>query len=171
MLAKEAALRSLLAHIANPAEPANRRRTERRTLRLDVAVRSSTRESAVIIRNLSRTGLLIETDAYFALGETFILILPELGAVPARVVREEGKSLGCEFLSPVPASVISAALLKAPHDAEADTLTPAARPDDADHFVRARPLGAFLFTVLTALFSAAALLFIVALATLNFSAE
>ena len=67
--------------------------------------------------------------------------------------------------------MISAALLKAPHDAEADALAPAAPPDDADHFVRVRPLGAFLFTVLTALFSAAALLFVVALATLNFSAE
>ena len=95
-------MRSLLAHIANPAETADRRRTERRTLRLDVAARSSTQETAVVIHNLSRTGLLIETDAGFALGETFILILPELGAAPARVVREDGKSFGCEFLSPVP---------------------------------------------------------------------
>lgn len=165
-------MRSLLAHISNPAETADRRRTERRTLRLDVAARSSTQETAVVIRNLSRTGLLIESDAGFALGETFILILPELGAAPARVVREDGKSFGCEFLSPVPASAISAALLKAPHDDdEAEAIAEAFAMGDADDFVAARPLSAFLFTVLTALFAATALLFIVALATLNFSAD
>ncbi|RYD44482.1 MAG: hypothetical protein EOP63_05400, partial [Sphingomonadales bacterium] len=77
-------MRSLLAHIANPVETTNRRRTERRTLRLDVAARSATDEAAVVIRNLSRTGLLIETDAAFSIGETFLLVLPELGAAPAR---------------------------------------------------------------------------------------
>jgi hypothetical protein len=168
MLAKETQVRSLLAHIASPPEATDRRRTERRTLRLDAAAHSSTQETAVIIRNLSRTGLLIETDAFFALGETFILILPELGAAPARVVREEGRSLGCEFLSPVPASAISAALLKAPHDKETGGIVQTAT---ADAFVTARPLSAFLFTVLTALFTAMVLLFIVALATLNFSSD
>ena len=42
---------------------------------------------------------------------------------------------------------------------------------DTEDFVAARPLSAFLFTVLTALLTATALLFIVALATLNFSAD
>ncbi len=171
MLAREAKVRSLLAHIANPVETTDRRRTERRTLRLDVAARSSTQETAVVIRNLSRTGLLIETNAYFAPGETFILILPELGAAPARVVRSEGKSYGCEFLSPVPATVISAALLKAPHNDEAGEVAEAVAADDTGDFVAARPLHAFLFTVLTALFTAAALLFVVALATLSFSPD
>src|SRR3546814_19365834 len=79
----------------------------RRTLRLDVAAHSATSEAAVVIRNLSRTGLLIETDAAFSLGETFLLVLPELGAAPARVVRADGRLFGCEFLTPVPASAIS----------------------------------------------------------------
>src|SRR3546814_14066307 len=93
----------------------------RRTLRLDVAAHSATSEAAVVIRNLSRTGLLIETDAAFSLGETFLLVLPELGAAPARVVRADGRLFGCEFLTPVPASAISAALLKgAPDDAAGD---------------------------------------------------
>ena len=125
-------MRSLLAHIADPVETTDRRRTNRRTVRLDVAARTATAESAVVIRNLSRTGLLIETDAGFSIGETFLLVLPELGAAPARVVRHDGRLFGCEFLTPVPASAISAALPKAPHDADAEDMPEAATASYAD---------------------------------------
>lgn len=162
-------MRSLLAHIAEPSETADRRRTQRRTLRLDVAARSATAEAAVVIRNLSRTGLLIETGAAFSLGETFLLVLPELGAAPARVVSEDGRLFGCEFLTPVPESAISAALLKAPHDDDAgDNAGAAAVRDFGEPYTR-RPSSAVLLTALTALFTAAILLFIVALASLTFS--
>lgn len=166
-------MRSLLAHIANPVETTNRRRTERRTLRLDVAARSATDEAAVVIRNLSRTGLLIETDAAFSIGETFLLVLPELGAAPARVIRNDGKLFGCEFLTPVPASAISAALLRAPHDGEEGDIAEAASATalDADGLYVQRPPSAILFTALTALFTAMALLFAFALVSLNFSAD
>ncbi len=164
-------MRSLLAHIAGPAETADRRRTRRRTLRLDVAARSAAAESAVVIRNLSRTGLLIETDAAFAVGETFLLVLPELGAAPARVVRSDGRRFGCEFLSPVPASAISAALLKAPHDEEEGASAETPLPDGIDDLYPQRPASAFLFTAATALFTAVILLFIIALAALNISAD
>ena len=162
-------MRSLLAHIAQPVEAADRRRMPRRTLRLDVAARSATSEAAVVIRNLSRTGLLIETDAAFALGETFLLVLPELGAAPARVVRENGRLFGCEFLTPVPASAISAALLKAPHDEDADEDAGASAAGDFGELYSRRPSSAVLFTALTALFTAVILIFIVALASLTFS--
>ena len=162
-------MRSLLAHIAEPIETADRRRMRRRTLRLDVAARSATSEAAVVIRNLSRTGLLIETDAAFSLGETFLLVLPELGAAPARVVRADGRLFGCEFLTPVPASAISAALLKGAHDdAAGDDAGATVGPDFAELYPR-RPSSALLFTALTALFSAVILLFIVALVSLTFS--
>lgn len=165
-------MRSLLAHIANPVETTDRRRTSRRTLRLDVAARTATAESAVIIRNLSRTGLLIETGAGFSIGETFLLVLPELGAAPARVVRHDGRLFGCEFLTPVPASAISAALLKAAPDEEADDddMADAASASDANELYAQRPSSAILFTALTALFTAVALLFVFALVSLNFSA-
>ncbi len=166
---KETPVRSLLAHIAEPVEATDRRRMPRRTLRLDVAARSATSEAAVVIRNLSRTGLLIETDAPFALGETFLLVLPELGAAPARVVRENGRLFGCEFLAPVPASAISAALLKTPHgDGAADDGDASAAGDSGELYSR-RPSSAFLFTALTALFTAVILIFIVALASLTFA--
>ena len=163
-------MRSLLAHIAEPLETAERRRTERRTLRLDVAARSSTEESAVIIRDLSRTGLLIETDTSFVVGETFLLVLPELGATPARIIRADGNRFGCEFLSPVPASAISAALLKAPYTGEAAEIAEAAFPSsDYEEIDVRRPTSAVLFTALTALLSIAALLFVFALVSLSFS--
>lgn len=162
-------MRSLLAHIAEPAPTVDRRRTQRRTLRLDVAARSATSEAAVVIRNLSRTGLLIETDAAFALGETFLLVLPELGAAPARVVRAEGRRFGCEFLTPVPASAISAALLKSSYDEAAGGDAGATATADFGELYPRRPSSAILFTALTALFSAVILLFIVALASLTFS--
>lgn len=164
-------MRSLLAHIAEPVETTDRRRTQRRTLRLDVAARSSTAESAVVIRNLSRTGLMIETDAAFAVGETFLLVLPELGAAPARVVRSEGKYFGCEFLSPVPASAISAALLKAAYGEDAGEMAEAAALGDVDERDAAAPASAVLFAALTALFTAVVLLFVIALASLNFSSN
>lgn len=163
-------MRSLLAHIANPVETTNRRRTERRTLRLDVAARSATDEAAVVIRNLSRTGLLIETDAAFSIGETFLLVLPELGAAPARVVRNDGKLFGCEFLTPVPASAISAALLRSPHDGDEGDFADAATMQDADGLYAQRPSSAILFTALTAVFTAVVLLFVFALVSLTFSA-
>lgn len=163
-------MRSLLAHIADPVETTDRRRTTRRTLRLDVAARTATTESAVIIRNLSRTGLLIETGAGFSIGETFLLVLPELGAAPARVVRHDGRLFGCEFLAPVPASAISAALLKAAHDEDAGEIAEAATASDADGLYTRRPSSAILFTALTALFTAMVLLFVIALVSLNFSA-
>lgn len=162
-------MRSLLAHIANPVEATDRRQTDRRTLRLDVAAHSSDLETAVIIRNLSRTGLLIETDAGFTVGETFFLVLPEIGATPARIVRSDRKNFGCEFLSPVPASAISAALLKAPYDDEADQAADLMVLSYADEFDAQRPSNALVLAVLTALFTAVVLIFLIALATLDFS--
>ena len=164
-------MRSLLAHITDPVETTDRRRTTRRTLRLDVAARTATTESAVIIRNLSRTDLLIETGAGFCIGETFLLVLPELGAAPARVVRHDGRLFGCEFLTPVPASAISAALLKAAHAEEADDGAEAATPRDTGELYARRPSSAILFTALTALLTAMALLFVIALVSLNFSSD
>ena len=164
-------MRSLLAHIADSVETTDRRRTTRRTLRLDVAARTATTESAVIIRNLSRTGLLIETGAGFSIGETFLLVLPELGAAPARVVRHDGRLFGCEFLTPVPASAISAALLRAAPDEEAGEIAEAATASDVDELYARRPSSAILLTALTALFTAVVLLFVIALVSLNFSSN
>lgn len=118
---------ALFAHIEKPIETSDRRRMARRTLRLDaVANQASEQESAVLIRDLSRTGLLIEADAGFAVGEIFLVDLPEIGATPAQVKWNRERKFGCEFLSPVSSGALSAALLKASFDE-----APAAVPEIA----------------------------------------
>ena len=72
--------------------------------------------------------------------------------------------------SGVPSGAISAALLKAAPDEEADDMADAASASDANELYARRPSSAILFTALTALFTAVALLFVFALVSLNFSA-
>ncbi|WOF43811.1 PilZ domain-containing protein [Sphingopyxis indica] len=104
---------ALLAHILTPEKSEERRRNARRLVALDgTARRSLDRDSAVRIYNLSRTGLLIESEAAFEIGEIFWLELPEIGPTPARARRSQGRMFGCEFLSPVTQGALSAALLK-----------------------------------------------------------
>ena len=164
-------MKALLARIARPEQPDNRRRESRRTLRLDVSATTSTRDTMVVIHNLSRTGLQIETDTDFAIDEIFLLVLPELGATPARVRWNEGRRFGCEFLSPVTSSAVSAALLRAPHeegmpvpmaDAAVDVDVDDADPRNAPHLA--------LSAWATIIFSAVIILFLFALASLNFGA-
>lgn len=103
----------MFAHVMNADANVNRRRTARRALMLDaVAHTDADQTSEIIIHNLSQTGLLIESQAEFAVGEIFYLHLPEIGATPAQVRRKDQNSYGCEFLAPVAKVVISAALLK-----------------------------------------------------------
>lgn len=127
-------MRALLAHIVKEATSVDRRRAARRTIRLDAAASSAAAESNVVIRDLSKTGLLLESDAAFSVGETFLVVLPEIGATPARVKWNLGRRFGCEFLSPVTPGAISAAMLQAPFDeldeAAIETAIPADDPDD-----------------------------------------
>ena len=103
----------MFAHVMNSEENVNRRRTARRSLVLDaVAHKDEEGTSEIVIHNLSQTGLLMETSASFDVGEIFYLHLPEVGATPAQVRREENGRYGCEFLAPVGKVVLSAAILR-----------------------------------------------------------
>lgn len=103
----------MFAHVMNSEENVNRRRTARRSLILDaVAHKDEDQVSEIVIHNLSQTGLLMESSAKFELGEIFYLHLPEVGATPAQVRREDNGRYGCEFLAPVGKVVLSAALLR-----------------------------------------------------------
>lgn len=101
------------AHIMNLDANINRRRTARRALMLDaVAHQDDVAAADISILNLSQTGLQMESQSNFAVGEVFYLHLPEVGATPAQVRWNDGRRYGCEFLTPVGKGVISAALLK-----------------------------------------------------------
>lgn len=99
---------------AETAAPNDRRRSGRRTIRLDVPASTASADAGIVIQNISRTGLLIEAATPFAVGEVFMVALPEIGATAARVKWQRGSSYGCEFLAPVTSSAVSAALLKNP---------------------------------------------------------
>lgn len=131
-------MKPLPAHIQShdAVAPNDRRRAGRRTIRLDAPASTASAEANVIVQNISRTGLLIETATPFAIGEVFTVALPEIGATAARVKWQKGQSYGCEFLAPVTGSAISAALLKNPFfDDEAEGQADAmfAPPSEAGH--------------------------------------
>ena len=99
----------MLAQIAIDPHSDEQRRTPRRTLRLDVDGGAT-----ATVRNLSETGLLIESPDALAVGDRVSLDLPVAGLAEARVIWERAPFYGCEFARPVSRAVISAALLRAP---------------------------------------------------------
>lgn len=103
----------LIAQLTTEVQSIDTRRALRRSLQLEVKATSHGASSA-LIRNLSERGLLIETAADLAIGETLHVDLPEAGAVEARIVWRDGSFFGCEFLAPVSKAAVSAALLLAP---------------------------------------------------------
>jgi transcriptional regulator with XRE-family HTH domain len=66
----------------------------------------------VLVRNLSATGLLIETAAALQVGDEFEVDLPETPRAMAKVVWAGDSLFGCAFDRPLPDSAISAARLR-----------------------------------------------------------
>ena len=100
-----------------------RRGTARRSLRLEVDNEAGVGHSRAIVRNLSETGLLLESETALAVGEELLVELPQVGTVQAHVVWARKPFFGCEFVRPVSRAAVSAALLKSPLDEPAVTLT------------------------------------------------
>jgi hypothetical protein len=112
----------LLAELWSEPEPRERRRAARRTLRLEVAGAEGGRGGRAVIRNLSETGLLVETAEPLQNGDTLSVVLPEAGPATARVIWSRAPYFGCEFAAPVSRGSVSAALLKSPAEDDAVTL-------------------------------------------------
>lgn len=104
----------LLAQLTTDARATDSRGATRRSLTLEVRASSPRDAGNALIRNLSERGLLLETAAELAIGETIHVDLPEAGASEARIVWRDGPFFGCEFLTPVSRAAVSAALLLAP---------------------------------------------------------
>jgi hypothetical protein len=104
----------MLAHLEQ-TERADRRYADRRLLKLQVpGATASGPGVAVLIHDLSLSGLLIETSAELAVGAELQIDLPEAGVRPATVVWSSGQYFGCAFATPLPRAALSAALLKNP---------------------------------------------------------
>ncbi|MBC2668165.1 PilZ domain-containing protein [Novosphingobium piscinae] len=93
--------------------PLEARATERRKLHLDAAVLApSTGAIATVIRDMSETGLLLETPEPLDIGTVIDIDLPEAGPTEAQVVWTSGTFVGCQFATPVTRAAVSAALLR-----------------------------------------------------------
>lgn len=90
------------------------RSDERRALRLSASVSSSDVWTQVLIHDMSETGLMFETAASLAIGEIVAVELPLITQTEARVVWQKENSFGCEFLTPISPTAVTAALLQAP---------------------------------------------------------
>ena len=106
----------LRASLSPPHAAQDRRRAERRTLRLVIAAARADEWCDVIIHDLTANGLRIETAAPLGVGETITLELPGTRPADARIAWQHDTSFGCEFTTPIPQAAVSAALLQAPFE-------------------------------------------------------
>lgn len=67
---------------------------------------------AVLIHNVSTSGLLLETSTALSVDERIVIDLPEAPGTPARVIWTSGALAGCQFDAPIPAAALSAAQLQ-----------------------------------------------------------
>lgn len=86
----------------------------RRQIRLTTIASNPRGEKfAILIHNLSQTGVLVEASASLAKGDVIEIELPEGGARAATVVWSGGRFFGCEFGHDLSSAVISGAVLRA----------------------------------------------------------
>jgi len=107
----------VFAHFENRGQEQERRRSVRRALKLGVGEAGE----SVTIRDISLTGMLLETPTPMLVGAAFEVELPHAGAVSVVIVWNSGEYYGCEFDPPIsPAAVSAARLQSSPKDEEQD---------------------------------------------------
>lgn len=94
------------------------RGSPRRRLRLVADTWSRGNGAKATICDLSSTGMLVESAMALAQGEVIEISLPEAGDILATIVWARDGFAGCVFAQPLPRSVISASLLRAPYGPE-----------------------------------------------------
>ncbi len=104
---------ALLAQIERRARVSNTRNANRRKLSLVSHGSTAAQEfAAVVIHDLSETGVLIETMVKLSPGERLEIDIEEAGAAAAAVVWSSGRFFGCQFERRLPKSALSAAILR-----------------------------------------------------------
>ena len=94
---------------------AERRKSQRRRLRIEAEGIASAAETKVTIHDLSEDGLLVESPIPLAQGEVLEVDIPGAGIVQAEVAwSSSGRFFGCRFRDPISTGSVSAALLRSP---------------------------------------------------------
>jgi hypothetical protein len=114
---------SSFAHFEDRPQEGERRRSVRRVMKLGLGGAGE----SVTVRDISLTGMLLETPAAMLVGASFEVELPHAGIVGAVVVWNSGEFYGCEFEYPISVAALSAARLhsepKGVEEAPADPLS------------------------------------------------
>lgn len=171
---------ALLAEISVDPSTTDEREAKRRKLRLVAEVAYSQDSARVLILNMSKTGMMIETAAVLAVGESFEVDLPEAGTVIARVIWHREQQFGCAFDSPLSQGALSGALLQSPPDQAQAAATAAsegaAAPSEWDAVqaewvgARAPATRAVVMAALTIL-AVTVIMFVTALLSMSVSAD
>jgi len=161
---------ALLAELRTEPQTLERRSRARRTLRLEIESKIGADAGRAVVRNLSETGLLLETEEALTIGDALAVELPEAGTVQARVVWTRAPFFGCEFAVPIGRGAVSAALLKSPIAEPPVELTGPADttwrlPERTP--ISALPPASFETTTALLLFAATAAAFVIALLTMR----
>lgn len=121
----------IAAHFENSGSEADARRESRRTLLLAATGATTAGNAAVTIHNISVTGLLLQTAASLAQGESIDVELPHAGKTRARVMWSSGRFHGCAFAAPISHAALSAAQLRgAPHAGQVEPVQPVETEED-----------------------------------------
>ncbi|HEY7005074.1 MAG TPA: PilZ domain-containing protein [Sphingomicrobium sp.] len=110
----------VFAHFEDRAQGEERRRSVRRALKLGVGAA----DESVTIRDISLTGMLLETPTPMLVGSSFEVELPHAGAISALIVWNSGEFYGCEFDRPISPAAVSAARLQSEPVDEAGSTGP-----------------------------------------------
>lgn len=98
---------------ASFTDPAEKRATDRRVLRLETQADTPTGQGTIKIHNLSRTGMLGEASSGMPAGTGIEVELPGGVRRSAEVVWNDAGLFGCRFAKPISQATLSAALLRA----------------------------------------------------------
>lgn len=132
-----------VAHISDPMPATDLRGAPRRVVKFGFELAGTGGASRILVLNLSRTGMLLQTSADLAIGEGLALEIPEAGLIEAQIVRKSDDQFGAVFLKPISQAAVSAVLLAAPVRPapvrpaavdEAPALVPAPGPRRANEF-------------------------------------
>src|ERR1700745_24193 len=104
---------TLSGRLEQSTSETDRRSSTHRMLRLLVpGSTTSEGEIAVLIHDISESGLLIESKVDLPLGTLLDIDFPEIGLQAATIMWNRNQFYGCEFDAPVSKAGLSAALLK-----------------------------------------------------------
>lgn len=104
----------MLSHAlhARFADTAEQRASDRRVLRLDAQADTPAGKGGILIHNLSRTGMLVESDTRLPVGTRVEIEMPGGARHRAEVVWRDAGLFGCRFTKPLSQATLSAALLR-----------------------------------------------------------